>query len=86
MNRTTRGSIFVPEKVFEGVHSRAMKLLRKSEFGPDCYFESGPKFQIRTIEKWTILTRDHHFDPDHVSAILVRFSIVRICYFGPDSK
>ena len=32
--RTTRGSLFWSRKVFEGVHSHVMSLLRKSDFGP----------------------------------------------------
>ena len=33
-NTTTRGSLFWSRKVFEGVHSHVMGLLRKSDFGP----------------------------------------------------
>ena len=31
---STRGSLFWSRKVFEGVHSHVMSLLRKSDFGP----------------------------------------------------
>ena len=36
----TRGYTFWPRKVFEGVHSHVMNLLRKCDLGPDFYFES----------------------------------------------
>ena len=32
--QVTRGSLFWPRKVFEGVHSHVMDLLRKTDFGP----------------------------------------------------
>ena len=58
-NSITQGSIFWHRKVFEGAHSHVMSLLRKWDFGPDFYFELGPKSQIRTIEKWTKITFWH---------------------------
>ena len=57
INQTTyAGNDFWSRKVFEGVRSHVMNMLRKCDFGPYFYYKFGPKSQIRTIEKWTKIT------------------------------
>ena len=46
-------SNFWSRKVFGWVQYHVLNLHHKCNFGPEFYFEFGPKLRIRTIWKWT---------------------------------
>ena len=55
--------------MYEGVQYHMLNFLRRCTFGPESYFESGPKVRIRTIREltktaiWHMINSNVSFDP-----------------------